>query len=139
MNEQQVSLVQATWKTVAPLAPQVAEMFYGRLFELRPELEALFKGDMKSQGSKLTTMLNAAVVNLHDLESVLPAVKSLGRRHVDYGVAEADYATVGEALLWTLEQGLGDAFTAEVKEAWTLAYTALATTMINAAEESAVA
>ena len=109
-------------------------MFYGKLFELNPEYRALFKGDMKSQGKMLMSMLNTAVVSLDKLDTIVPAVQSLGERHVGYGVVEADYAVVGEALLWTLEQGLGDAYTPAVQEAWTITYTTLSSVMIDASK-----
>ncbi len=129
-------LVQQTWVQVVPIADQAAELFYGRLFELDPELKPLFKStDMKEQGRKLTQMLAAAVKGLENLDQLVPAVENLGRRHVGYGVKDAHYDTVGAALLWTLEKGLGDGFTPEVREAWAKTYTVLATVMKNAANE----
>lgn len=133
MSPEQIELVQSSWKQVIPIRDTAAELFYGRLFELDPKLQSLFSGDMKDQGRKLTTMISTAVNGLTKLDEIVPAVEDLGRRHVGYGVAEADYDTVGAALLWTLEQGLADAFTAEHKEAWTETYGLLATTMKNAA------
>lgn len=133
MTPEQVSLVQESWKKVVPIADQAAALFYGRLFELDPSVRPLFKADLKGQGRKLTSMLNTAVVSLHKIEEILPAVQDLGRRHVDYGVEPAHYDTVGAALLWTLGQGLGDDFDDAAKEAWTEAYTALATAMKAAA------
>mgnify|MGYP000144226086 CR=1 FL=1 len=88
---------------------------------------------MKDQGRKLTTMISTAVNGLTKLEDIVPAVEDLGRRHVGYGVEAVDYDTVGAALIWTLEQGLADAFTADHKVAWTETYTLLAATMKNAA------
>ncbi|MFK7978280.1 MAG: globin family protein [Halioglobus sp.] len=133
MTPEQVTLVKDSWAQVAPIAEQAAELFYGRLFELNPDYRALFKGEMKSQGKMLMSMLNTAVASLDKLETIVPAVQSLGQRHVDYGVVDADYAVVGDALLWTLEQGLGEAFTSDVREAWTQTYTTLSTVMIEAA------
>lgn len=132
MTPRQVDLVQTTWAKVEPISDQAAALFYGRLFELDPELKPLFKSDIKEQGKKLMQMITIAVRGLTDLGKLLPAVEDLGRRHVSYGVRKKDYDTVGAALLWTLEKGLGDAFTSEVKEAWTETYTALATTMLKA-------
>lgn len=137
MTPEQIKMVQASWKQVLPISEQAAEIFYSRLFETDPELKSLFKGDMKSQGRKLMTMINTAVNGLTNLEAIIPAVQDLGRRHVDYGVKEKDYNTVGASLLWTLEQGLGDAFTDELKAAWTETYTTLAGVMLEAAKETA--
>ncbi len=135
MTPEQIELVRESWAKVRPISEQAAELFYGRLFELDPALKPLFKGDMKTQGGKLMTMLHTAVTGLTRLEAIVPAVQALGRRHVDYGVKEADYDTVGAALLWTLGQGLGEGFTPEVEAAWTEAYTVLSTTMKEAAAQ----
>lgn len=129
MTPEQIALVQGTWAKVVPIKETAAELFYGRLFELDPALRPLFKGDMKEQGRKLMTMINVAVNGLGDLGPLVPAVKDLGRRHKGYGVKPEHYGTVAAALLWTLEKGLGDAFTPEVKEAWTETYTTVANTM----------
>ena len=137
MTPEQVTLVKDTWAQVAPISEQAADLFYGKLFELNPDYRDLFKGDMKSQGKMLMSVLNTAVTSLDKLDTIVPVVQDLGRRHVDYGVKEEDYAVVAEALLWTLGQGLGESFTDEVKEAWTLTYTTLAGVMIEAANSEA--
>ena len=137
MTPEQIELVKSSWGKVEPIAEQAAELFYGKLFELNSELKSLFKSDMKEQGRKLMVMLNTAVNSLDKLEAIVPAVQEMGRRHVAYGVKDEDYDTVGEALLWTLEQGLGEGFTADVKEAWVDTYTLVATTMKNAAAKAA--
>ncbi len=136
MTPEQIELVQTSWEKVKPISEQAAQLFYGRLFTLDPSLQSLFKGDMSEQGKKLMATLNLAVTSLTRLESIIPAVEDLGRRHVGYGVPDDSYETVGAALLWTLEQGLGDDFTEEVKEAWTETYTTLSTVMLKAAHES---
>ena len=136
MTPEQIALVQSSWEKVKPIVDQAAELFYGRLFELDPSLKPLFKGDMKEQGKKLMATLNLAVASLTKLDTILPAVKDLGRRHVQYGVPDQSYETVGEALLWTLDKGLGDDFTDDVKEAWTITYTTLSTVMLDAAHEA---
>lgn len=135
----QIKLIQQSFAAVEPIADQAAALFYNRLFELDPSLRAMFKGDLAVQGKKLMMMLKAVVNGLSQLESILPAVKALGSRHSGYGVEDAHYDTVGEALLWTLDQGLGDAFTPEVEEAWVTAYTLLATTMKEAMVDEVVA
>ncbi len=135
MTPDQIALVQGSWEKVKPISSQAAELFYGRLFELDPSLKSLFKGDMKEQGKKLMTTLNLAVASLTKLDTILPAVRELGRRHVQYGVPLSSYETVGEALLWTLEKGLGDEFTDDVKEAWTLTYMAISNVMIDASKD----
>lgn len=126
-------LVQNTFAKVEPIAEAVAEMFYNRLFEIDPSLRELFKGDMKEQGRKLMDILKVAVNGLDNLDKIVPVVEALGQRHAEFGVQDAHYATVAQALLWTLEQGLKDDFTPEVKDAWTNVYTLLAETMIGAA------
>ncbi len=136
MQAEQIALVQSTFKEVAKIKEAAAEIFYNRLFELDPSLRPLFSGDMKKQGQALMSMLATAVGGLNRLETIVPAVEALGVRHAEYGVKEKDYDTVGAALLWTLEKGLGDLFTDEVSAAWATVYTILATTMIAAANAS---
>ena len=68
-------------------------------------------------------------------DSIRGAVEALGRRHAGYNVRDEHYATVGAALLWTLEQGLGDAFTPEVRDAWSAVYGWLAYRMQSAAAQ----
>lgn len=139
MTPQQIALVQSTWSKVVPIQDQAARLFYDKLFEMDPSLRPLFKGDMVEQGRKLMAMINTAVNGLTRLNEIVPAVQALGRRHVGYGVKEAHYETVGAALLWTLEQGLGPSFTPEVRQAWATAYGLLAGVMKEAAAATAVA
>jgi hemoglobin-like flavoprotein len=138
MTSDQIALVQNTWAKVVPIKDTAAELFYNRLFELDPSLRTLFKGDIKEQGRKLMAMINVAVGALDKLDTIVPAVKDLGRRHNGYGVKPQDYGTVATALLWTLEKGLGDAFTPAAKEAWTQTYMVLAQTMQTAGAREAV-
>jgi len=137
MTPEQINLVKSSWDKVVPISEKAAELFYGKLFELNPDLKVLFKGDMKEQGRKLMAILNTAVNSLDKLDSIVPAVQDMGKRHVGYGVKDEDYDTVGEALIWTLGQGLGDAFTNQVKDAWLITYTLVADTMKAAASEVA--
>ena len=138
MTPEQIALVQTSFERVAPNADAVAALFYERLFELDPALRPLFRGDLREQGRKLMAMLHLVVRSLDRLDELVPAVEALGRRHVAYGVRDAHYATVGGALLWTLQQGLRPAFTPATREAWTAAYTLLAGVMQDAAARPAV-
>jgi hemoglobin-like flavoprotein len=132
MLPQQIDLVQKSFQKIVPIAGTAADLFYDRLFEIAPETRSLFPADLAGQKKKLMAMLGTAVTNLHQLDTIFPAVKALGERHQGYGVTAEQYAPVGAALLWTLEQGLGADFTSETKAAWTEAYTALAGIMTNA-------
>ncbi len=131
--EEQKHHVQTTFALVEPIAETAAELFYNRLFELDPNLRALFKGDMKAQGKKLMSTLKIAVKGLDNLETLIPVVQDLGRRHGGYGVQDRDYDTVAAALIWTLQQGLKEEFTPEVEDSWVAVYTVLADTMKAAA------
>jgi hemoglobin-like flavoprotein len=132
MTPEQVSLVQNSFEKVRPIAETAAQLFYDRLFEIAPEVQPLFTGDIKEQGRKLMTMLATAVASLDKIDQILPAVQELGRRHGTYGVRDEHYGLVGEALLWTLERGLGNDFTPDVKDAWAVVYGTLAQTMQDA-------
>ena len=137
MTPEQITMVQESFKKVAPISATAADLFYDRLFEVAPEVRQLFPDDMAQQKKMLMSMLGTAVTNLHRAEAILPAVQDLGRRHVGYGVKDEDYDTVAAALLWTLEQGLGPDFTPETKDAWTACYVLLAGTMKDAAHTAA--
>lgn len=133
MTPRQIELVKSSFAQVAPIAEQAAALFYSNLFSADPSLKPLFKGDMQGQGQKLMQMIGVAVGKLDELEVLVPVLQRLGERHADYGVMDSHYATVGGALLLTLSQGLADAFTEEVEEAWSTAYGLMAGTMIEAA------
>lgn len=139
MTRQELDLVQSSWAQVRPISAQAAELFYRRLFDIEPQMKDLFKGDMRVQGQRLMDMIDIAVNDLDRWDQLVPALEALGRRHVGYGVKEADYDAVAAALLWTLEQGLGPAFTEEVRLAWINTYTRLADTMKRAAAEVTMA
>ena len=136
MTPQQIELVKKTWVMVVPIADKAAELFYGRLFELEPSYRQMFKNDMTEQGKKLMKTINIAVEALDDVEPLVPTLKQMGADHAGYGVVDRDYNVVGAALLWTLEQGLGEAFTDEVKNAWASVYEVLADTMKAGAGEA---
>ncbi|WP_372873617.1 globin family protein [Pseudomonas sp.] len=136
MTPKQIELVQGSFAKVAPIADEAAALFYHNLFTADPSLKPLFKGDMLAQGKKLMQMIGVAVDKLNELEVLVPVLQRLGAGHVDYGVEDSHYATVGTALLKTLGQGLGDAFTEEVEQAWTSAYGLMANTMIAAANKT---
>lgn len=137
MTPEQIALIKDSWTQVVPISDKAAELFYGKLFEMDPSVRPLFKGDMAEQGQKLMRMIGTAVNGLDRLDTIVPAVQQLGVRHVAYGVKDEHYDTVGAALLWTLEAGLGDSFTEETKEAWADAYGILADAMKAAAAEAA--
>jgi nitric oxide dioxygenase len=133
MTPEQVDDVKASFAKVVPIADQAAALFYGRLFETTPEVRGLFRGDMQVQGRKLMMTIGMVVDSLDNIDAIAPAVRSLAKEHVGFGVKAEYYQPVGAALLWTLEQGLGTEFTPAAREAWTVAYTALSGMMIASA------
>jgi hemoglobin-like flavoprotein len=139
MTPKQIELVQVSFKMVQPIAGEAAQLFYNRLFEIDPSLRPMFRGDMGEQGRKLMQIIGVAVGSLRRMEQILPAVEDMGRRHAGYGVREEHYATVGEALLWTLDKGLGEAFTHEVRDAWVAMYELVTTAMKRGAAGIAAA
>jgi len=139
MTPEQVKLVQQSFAKVAPISEQAAELFYGRLFEVAPTVRAMFPDDMTEQRKRLMATLAVVVNGLTNIEAVLPAASALAKRHVGYGAKAEHYPVVGGALLWTLEKGLGDAWTPETAAAWTAAYGTLSTYMISEAYGSAQA
>ena len=131
----QVDLVQSSFAKVVPILDQAGELFYTHLFEVAPSFRPLFKGNMENQQRKLMSTLAIAVEGLGNPEGIIPTLQKLGRSHAGYGVKEEYYETVGETLLWTLEQGLGEDFTPSVRAAWTEAYRFLSEIMKEAAAE----
>ncbi len=122
-------LVQQSFPKVEAMGDAAAEMFYNKLFELDPDLQSLFKGDMQKQGRKLLAMLKSVVDSLDNFGEMITTVGSLGARHASSGVKEEDYGTFAEALLWTLEQALKDEFTFELRGAWIAVYMRMADSM----------
>jgi purine-binding chemotaxis protein CheW len=139
LSARAIDLVQQSWAKVAAIAPQAAELFYRNLFAAEPAVRGLFKGDMEAQGRKLMHMIGVAVGKLREPAALAPALEALGRRHAGYGVRASHYPVVGAALLKTLEQGLGEAFTPEVRDSWAAVYGVLSGAMIAAAEAPAPA
>ena len=133
MTPAEVNLVKRSWTRVVPIKDAAADLFYNKLFELDPTVRPLFKKSLAEQGAKLMATLNAVVEGLDKLDELVPVAQDLAVRHVAWGVKPEHYDTVGTALLWTLEKGLGDGFTADVKQAWTRAYTTLSEVMKRAA------
>jgi hemoglobin-like flavoprotein len=133
MNPTQIKLVQESFSKVAPISETAAVIFYDRLFEVAPSVKAMFPADMTEQRKKLMMMLAAVVNGLGHLESILPAASALAKRHVSYGAKPEHYPVVGGTLLWTLEKGLGEAWTPELADAWTAAYGTLSGYMISEA------
>ena len=138
MTPKQKQLVKRSFEQVKPIADVAATLFYGRLFDLDPNLERLFKGDLHTQGRMLFQVMSVVVGGLDDLDELAPSMQALGKRHAGYGVEDHHYKTVGAALLWTLERGLGSAFTVEVKAAWSALYQLLAQTMKAGARKAIV-
>jgi hemoglobin-like flavoprotein len=134
MTPEQAQIIKLTFAQVMRERDKVGRMFYDRLFSIAPEVKPLFKGDIAEQSRKLMDTLALAVGMLRDMPTLVITLEGLARRHVGYGVKDEHYDKVGEALLWTLEKGLGDAFTAQVREAWTALYVAVAKIMRDAAK-----
>jgi hemoglobin-like flavoprotein len=140
MTPARKKLVQATWAQVIPIADAAAAMFYARLFLIDPTTRPLFREtDMAQQRKKLMQLVGIAVTSLDRLDALVPMVADLGRRHAGYGVRDEHYDSVGAALLWTLEQGLGSAWNAETKAAWTEVYGLLSGVMRRAQREAMAA
>ena len=135
MTPQQIGLVQQSFSQVLTIKEQAAALFYERLFTIDPSTRPLFRSDLRAQGAKLMAAMGTVVRSLTRLDTILDDIRALARRHVHYGVSEQHYQSVGAALLWTLEQGLGSAFTPDVRNAWAAAYEVLSNAMIEAARD----
>jgi hemoglobin-like flavoprotein len=132
-----IMLVRKTFDLIVPIAGVAADLFYDRLFYMAPSLRRMFPTDMRDQKRLLMVMIATAVQGLGDLDTLAPQLMTLGARHAGYGVTDAHYKTVGEALMWTLERGLANAFTPDVERAWVRVYRLIAATMQAGADEVA--
>lgn len=133
MTKGQIRLVQESWRLALAQPDQAALAFYQNLFELRPEFQALFHGDVTEQGHKLIQMMGVAVAGLHSFHLVGPAFERLARTHLQFQVTEEMYGPMGDALQVTLRQILDVGFTAEIEMAWREMYRSLAHLMTTAA------
>lgn len=136
------NLVVNSWRLVEPIAGTASDLFYRRLFELRPDYRELFPNDMAPQKKKLVGMLGFIVKaldwGLSEWQEDVPkeqdlflVVLALGRRHGDlYRIPDESYPVVGEALLWALDYGLGEAFSEDLRDAWTQVYGTLSSLMM---------
>jgi len=135
MTQKQIELIRSTWSQVAILNPvDVGELFYGRIFEIAPQVRSMFHSPIPEQSKKLFAMLNYIIGKLDKLDDILYEVAKLAQRHVIYGVKPDHYAVVGQALLWTLEKGLGESWNNDAREAWYNCYQVLSAAMINTSE-----
>ena len=136
MTQKQIEIVKSSWLLVADIDPAVVgNLFYNRLFELEPQVKEMFRKPINEQSKKLLAMIGYVIAKLDNLDSILPEVTKLAQRHVDYGVQPFHYKIVGEALLWTLEKGLGKNWNEETEESWTACYSLLSNAMVTAVEE----
>ncbi len=135
LTTKEIALVQQSFALVDPIAEDAAGLFYKRLFEIDPSTQALFKGDMADQGRKLMSVLKTAIAGLDRFDQLVPVLKIMGQRHLTYGVEFKHYESVAKALLWTLKEGLKEAFTPEIEQAWAKVYSALAEVMMRGSQE----
>jgi hemoglobin-like flavoprotein len=131
MDPDTIALVKDSWAKILPISDTAGKLFYANLFEAQPSLRALFKGNIDDQATKLMQMVDVAVSKLDEPDVLLPALAQLGKRHLGYGVQSEHYEVVGSALLKTIEQGLGPAFTPPVRDAWTSVYGVMAQVMVK--------
>lgn len=137
LTSRQIALVEESFARIAPISPLAADLFYSRLFAIAPDVQPMFEGDMERQGEKLMSTIALVVGSLRRLDAVMPELRALGASHATFGVQPEHYGLVREALLFTLESGLGDAFTAECREAWSAIYDFISTEMTAAAHPAA--
>jgi nitric oxide dioxygenase len=135
MTQHQINLIKSSWEMVGTIdLVTLGGLFYNRLFELAPEVKPMFRDSLQEQSKKLLSTLAYVISKLDKLEDIMDEVGKLAQRHVQYGVRQEHYTVVGQALLWTLERGLGNSWNEELEEAWTICYTILSSAMINASE-----
>jgi hemoglobin-like flavoprotein len=139
ITDAQIELVQSSFQHVLPIADAAGVMLYERIFTLAPSARALFDDDIRPQAKRLMAAVKTVVDGLDSLDAVAPFLIRLGARHGRYGVQPEHFDVGGAALMWTLEQGLGDQFTPEVRDAWTAAWTIIADAMLTGMRQAEAA
>ncbi|MFT3826252.1 MAG: globin domain-containing protein [Chitinophagaceae bacterium] len=138
MTEEQIAIVKRTWKIFRAIDPVlVGDAFYSKLFADNPALRKMFPKQMDAQYRKLIDMLSTIVIRLDRIDELKEDIIAMGQRHVQYGVKPDHYKLVGNAFMWTLQQGLGSDWTAETELAWRTCYNSLADAMIAASKPQA--
>ncbi|QEC68421.1 hemoglobin [Panacibacter ginsenosidivorans] len=133
MTEEQVILVKQSWKSFYNVDAHIlGDLFYSKLFFDNPRLRKMFPESMEAQHYKLINMLTAIVRRIDDPDALAEDIKNMSMRHTGYGVKPDHYRLVGNALLWTLEKGLGNSWNEKVKDAWRAFYEMIAAMMISA-------
>ena len=136
MNKHQLELVQISWQKVTPNSDEFVQLFYSKLFEIDPKLQALFKRSMGMQGRKIMSMFSSAIEYMGQTEKVLPPLIAAGKRHIQYGVVDKDYESVRQALMQTMSEKLGDEFDSDTRLAWELAYNSIQDIMRSACKHN---
>jgi hemoglobin-like flavoprotein len=139
ITDAQIELVRSSFQHVLPIADAAGLLFYERIFTLAPSARALFGDDIALQAKRTMAAVKTVVDGLDCLDVVAPFLIRLGARHVRYGLQPEHFDVVGAALMWTLEQGLGDRFTPEVQDAWTAAWTIIVDTMMTGMHQAEAA
>ena len=135
MTDTQIKAVKQSWRILRNINPHiVGDLFYSKLFMDNPSLRKMFPKNMDEQYKKLVETLSVVVARLENLDTLTDDIVAMAQRHVKYGVQPAHYKMVGNALLWTLEHGLGHDWNKETAAAWAECYGILSNTMINAAK-----
>ncbi len=137
MTPRQAFVIQTSFEKLRPNGKEAAKIFYDYLFQIAPETRELFPEDMTQQYYKFMSMVGTVVGGLNRFDKLVPTLKELGRRHVDYKVRDMHFGAVGEALLLMLAKGLGSGFSPELKYAWTAGYWQLALIMLDESADMA--
>jgi hemoglobin-like flavoprotein len=133
LTSKQKRLVQQSFESIKDYSTSLTKLFYGRLFEIRPEIRPMFKISLDDQSRKLLDMLVVIIEALDDFEALRPRLVELGRKHVQYGVKPEHYDLVRTSLVWAIGQALELEFDAETKAAWNQMLTVVAETMLEGA------
>lgn len=137
LTSHQIQIVRYSWKSLRGIKPAlIADIFYTKLFSENPRLRKMFPADMEAQYTKLMDMLNSIVIRLDKMDELTEDITAMAIRHRGYGVKFSHYKPVGDALLWTLQQGMGRDWTPELAEAWGTCYNTLTGIMIEAEKKS---
>lgn len=115
-------LVQQSFALLEPALEPLMDLFFARLFQMEPSLRNLFPNDLSHHKRIFCRTLALIICEMEELAQLDTRVEELGKLYIALGLDAGAYDTLGAALVWTVEIGLGEAFTLEMRTAWSLFY-----------------
>lgn len=122
LSEQQVKLIETTFKALGGKGQLFIEGFYKKVFATSPEIASMFSDtEWHQQRSKVMLTLIMIVDNLHDKTHIEAMLEKTIQTHHKYPIEEKHYELMATAILQTFAEILEDEWSDDAKIAWQLA------------------